>query len=133
MTVAAAMVVLLAGGTAPSLTGTWTWGSFEKGGGTLATIDDPAGTQFQLQLSRGAPTYNMGYLQGRLAVKDGRATFVQAEDGFRCEIAFTFTRESVVLKTLSADNGCPFGHQVHADGTYRRTSRKKPKFDLLPE
>ena len=36
------------------------------------------------------------------------------------------------MKTLS-EQRLPFGFQVHADGTYRRTSRKKPKFDLIPQ
>jgi hypothetical protein len=139
VTIAAAVaLVLLAGGGAPatpSLTGTWTWGGedAEEAGGTLVVIDDAEGTRFQLQLSRGAPSYNMGFLEGRLTVKDGRATFAHVEAGMPCEIAFTFTRGSAVLERIGDDSGCLFGFQVHADGTYRRISRKKPKFDLIPQ
>lgn len=135
MTVALAVaVVLLAGGAAtPSRTGTWTWGGDAKeAGGTLAVVDDGEGTRFQLQLSRGAPSYNMGFLEGSLTVEGGRATY-RSRDG-ACAIAFDFARETVVLKqTLGDDADCGFGHAVHADGTYRRISRKKPKFDLIPE
>jgi hypothetical protein len=131
---AALALVLIAAGTppTPSLTGTWEWGSFEKGGGTLATLEEPEGTRFQLFLARGAPGYNTGSLEGRLTVKDGRATYLQVDGAYRCEITFAFARGSVVLKAID-EAGCPFGYQVHADGTYRRTSRKKPKFDLIPQ
>ena len=128
MTAVLAFALLAAGGAAPSWTGTWT-----RDGGTLAVVDDAQGTRFQLQLSRGAPSYNMGFLEGRLTVKDGRATFAHVEAGMPCEIAFTFTRGSAVLERIGDDSGCLFGFQVHADGTYRRISRKKPKFDLIPQ
>jgi hypothetical protein len=136
MTIAAALAMaLLAGGAAPGhpLTGTWEWGSDETGGGVLRVIDDAKGTRFQLQLSRGAPTYNMGFLEGRLLVKDGRATHVRRNERFQCAIAFRFERETVVLTQSSGpDADCGFGHAVYADGTYRRTSRRTPAFTDLP-
>jgi hypothetical protein len=128
---AAMAVVLLAGG-GTSLTGTWTWGGGAKqAGGTLAVVDGAEGTRFQLQISRGAPSYNMGFLEGALAVEDGRATWRSPDDA--CAIAFAFGRETVVLKQeRGSDADCGFGHAVSADGTYRRTSRKQPKLDLMP-
>jgi hypothetical protein len=130
---AMALVLLAGGGGAPpSWTGTWTWGGDAKvAGGTLAVRDDEEGTRFQLQISRGLPTGNMGFLEGRLTVEDGRATY-RSPDG-TCAIAFAFARGAVVLKTIGDDAGCSFGNQVHADGTYRRVSRKVPEFDLIPE
>lgn len=130
-------VVVLAGGggtAPPSWTGTWTWGggASDAAGGTLAVVDEAAGTRFQLQLSRGAPSFNMGFLEGALAIEDGRATW-RSDDG-ACAIAFAFAREAVVLEQeRGSDADCGFGHAVRADGTYRRTSRKKPKLDLVPE
>jgi hypothetical protein len=115
-----------------SLTGTWSWTGPQESGGTLAVIDDAGGTRFQLQLARGAPSYNMGFLEGTLAVEDGRATW-RSPDG-ACAIAFAFARETVVLtQGRGSDADCGFGHAVSADGTYRRNSRKKPKLDLLPQ
>jgi hypothetical protein len=104
----------------------------KEAGGTLAVVDDAEGTRFQLQLWRGAPSFNMGFLEGRLTIEGGRATW-RSPDG-ACAIAFAFARETVVLKQERGDDAaCGFGHAVSADGTYRRISRKKPKFDLIPE
>jgi hypothetical protein len=115
-----------------SLTGTWSWTGPQESGGTLAVVDDAGGTRFQLQLSRGAPSHNMGFLEGTLAVEGGRATWRSPDEA--CAIAFAFARETVVLKQeRGSDADCGFGHAVSADGTYRRTSRKKPKLDLLPQ
>lgn len=132
---ALAVALLIGGAPAPrSLTGTWERGSFEKGGGVLVVIDDAEGTRFQLQLSRGGEVNNLGFLEGRLTVRDGRATHVRTGEGSRCEITFRFDRETVVLKQAVGSSGeCEFGHGVYADGTYRRTSRKKPALDLIPE
>ena len=136
MTIAAALV-LLAGGSAPaprSLTGTWEWGSFATGSGVLVVIDDADGTRFQLQLSRGEPVNNLGFLEGRLTVKDGLATHVRRDGQSHCEITFRFARETVALKqTVGSSAECDFGNGVSADGTYRRTSRKKPTLDLIPQ
>jgi hypothetical protein len=127
--------LLAAGGAAgPSLTGTWAWGGPTKdsAGGTLAVVDDASGVRFQLQLARGAPSFNMGFLEGTLRVAEGRATY-RSPDG-TCAIAFAFARETVVLtQERGSDADCGFGHAVSADGTYRRISRRKPKLDLLPE
>jgi hypothetical protein len=133
---AAVTLALLEGGKAQgvhALTGTWTWGGdVKEAGGTLVVIDEAGGTRFQLQLSRGAPSYNMGFLEGALTVEEGRAIY-RSQDG-ACAIAFAFARETVVVKQeRGSDADCGFGHAVSADGTYRRISRKKPKFDLIPE
>jgi hypothetical protein len=137
VTIAAALaVMLLAGGGAPakpSWTGMYELGSFEKGGGTLLVIDDAEGTRFQLQLTRGGEANNMGFLEGRLTLKDGMATHIRRGES-HCEITFRFVRETVVLKqTVGSSAECEFGHGVYAEGTYRRTSRKKPTLDLAPE
>jgi hypothetical protein len=132
----AVSLAFLAGGKAEGmrpLTGTWTWGGeVKEAGGTLVVIDEAGVARFQLQLSRGAPSYNMGFLEGTLAVDEGRATY-RSQDG-ACAIAFAFAGETVVLKQeRGSDADCGFGHAVSADGTYRRISRKKPKFDLIPQ
>ena len=127
MTAVLAFALLVAGGAAPSRTGTWT-----RDGGTLAVVDEAQGTRFQLQLSRGAPSYNMGFLEGSLKIDDGRATY-QSPDG-ECTITFAFARDTVEVNQERGDDfDCGFGHGVYANGTYRRTSRKKPKLDLLPK
>ena len=116
------------------LTGTWERGDFEKGGGLLFLIDDPGGTTFQLQLWRGAPTYNMGWLKGQLKVKDAKASFVSREGEWTCRIDFVFSGASATLRQVEgSDAECGFGHAVYADGTYVRKSRRKPVFQKRPE
>ena len=117
-----------------ALTGAWERGDFEKGGGLLLVIDDPGATRFQLQLWRGAPTYNMGWLEGPLSVKDAKATFVSREGGSTCRIDFVFSGSNATLRQVEgSDAECGFGHAVYADGTYIRKSRRKPVFQKRPE
>jgi hypothetical protein len=115
-----------------SLTGTWEWGDAERGGGFLLVVDEPTQVRFQLQLWRGAPSYNMGFLEGQLSVKDGKATFSSREADMACDITFAFQGNKVVLRQTGSDAACGFGHAVAADGTYERTSRKKPVFQEQP-
>jgi hypothetical protein len=116
------------------LTGTWERGDFEKGGGLLLLIDDAGVTRFQLQLWRGAPTYNMGWLEGQLKVKDAKASFVSRENGSTCRIDFVFRETNATLRQVEgSDAECGFGHAVYGDGTYVRKSRRKPVFQKRPE
>lgn len=116
------------------VTGTWERGDFEKGGGLLLLVDDAGATRFQLQLWRGAPTYNMGWLEGQLKVKDAKASFVSREGGWTCRIDFVFSGTSATLRQVEgSDAECGFGHAVYADGTYVRKSRQKPVFQKRPE
>ncbi|MET0553369.1 MAG: hypothetical protein ABW221_10050 [Vicinamibacteria bacterium] len=127
MTAVLAVALLVAGGAAPSRTGTWT-----RDGGTLAVVEDAQGARFQLQLSRGAPSYNMGFVEGTLEIDAGRATY-ESPDG-ECTITFTFARDTVEVDQARGDDfECGFGRGVYANGTYRRTNRKKPKLDLTPK
>lgn len=110
-----------------SLTGTWKWGNPRSGGGILLVIEDTDSVTFQLELWRGAPSYNMGSLDGTVALKNGKGTFRSREDGDVCEIAFEFRENKAILRqTAGTDADCGFGFDVHADGTFRRISRKKP-------
>jgi hypothetical protein len=124
-----ALMLVAAGGAPPSLTGTYSWGTWERGSGTLLVIDEGGGARFQLLLDRGAPTHNQGVLEGRLTVKDGRATYESREERFRCRIEFAFARGTAVVRQApGVDADCGFGYAVTVDGTYKRTSRKKPTF-----
>jgi len=117
-----------------ALTGTWERGDVEKGGGLLLLVDEPGATRFQLQLWRGAPTYNTGWLEGELSVKDAKATVVSREGGGTCRIEFVFSASSAILRQVEgSDADCGFGHAVYADGTYIHKSRRKPVFQKRPE
>ena len=115
-----------------SLTGTWTHGSPERGGGVVRVKDSENGVQFQLECWRGAPSYNMGFLEGALEVEDGRATFVGERYSGRCELTFEFHADKVVIDYVEDRLHCGFGHAVYANGTYIRTSREEPDFIERP-
>jgi hypothetical protein len=112
-----------------SRTGTWTCGSPQRGGGTLLVVDRGKSLDFQLELWRGAPSYNEGSLAGTVSLENDRGTFHTGEGEGACEIAFEFRGERAILTTVGSDAGCGFGYGVHAEGTYVQKSRKKPVFD----
>ncbi len=107
-------------------TGTWTWGSPQKGGGSLLVLDRGKNIDFQLELWRGGPSYNEGSLEGSVPLEGEKGTFRAGKGDDACEIAFEFRGERAMLTTVGTDSGCGFGYGVHADGTYVRKSRKKP-------
>jgi hypothetical protein len=137
----------LTGDSAP-LTGTWRSGDSEKGGGIILVIEGADGADFQLELWRGAPSYNMGSLEGHVNIMEGRGVFETQVDPWVCRIDFEFSGDQLVLKqtgkrldgppqdTFSpadSDVACGFGHAVFADGIYRRTSWKRPVFRKPPD
>jgi hypothetical protein len=86
----------------------------------------------QLACSRGAPSYNRGFLDARLAVRAGVAVFTTTEYGSPCEIRVRFRGAHARVAQAGSDGACGFGFGVSAEGTYTRTSRRRPPFDLGP-
>lgn len=107
-------------------TGSWGVRGPAGSGKWLKALHEGNSVRFQLELSRGAPSYNSGWLEGEFELKGNTGTF-RSEDG-ACEILFTFRPAAVRLSYVEDRNACGFGHNVWADGTLRRTSRKPPKF-----
>ncbi|WP_338576821.1 tetratricopeptide repeat protein [Erwinia sp. E_sp_B04_9] len=65
---------------------------------------------------------NIGSLQGDVAIADNQGVFHQgsetsAESESQCDISLTFTSESL---TTRVGGDCGFGHNVSAQGEYRR-------------
>jgi len=81
---------------------------------------------FYIELNRGAPSYNMGSLYGRVKIINDNGTFYNkfdyANDG--CKWTFTFAKKSLTIKTIDGQYDCGFGHHVFADGKYKRTTNK---------
>src|SRR5205085_10804106 len=71
------------------------------------------------------PTANMGEGSGIATIEGDTAIFKPdgAED--ECKITMKFTGGRLVVTQESI---CGFGHNVTADGTYRRVSSRKPRF-----
>lgn len=86
---------------------------------------------FYFESNRGAPSYSMGQLYGRLKMLlDGRwIYFSSPQDSLRsCEFSCEFKTNEVLIKTLSDKDNCGFGYGVYVDGVYRRYSRKVPTY-----
>ena len=65
-----------------------------------------------------------GELQGIVTLKNGVALYDQDE----CTLKFEFFPNRVRVTQLN-DEGCGFGANVTAAGTYRKLDSKKPKFE----
>ena len=120
---------------AGSVTGSWaSHGSVESGGLWLKTIQIGKKVQFQLEISRGAPSYNSGFIEGKFNLHSGQGIFKlksNQDESSDCEINFSFSPSKVVITESTETDmhqSCGFGYNVHAYGTLFIKSREKPKF-----
>ena len=73
------------------------------------------------------PMANLGDASGEATIENDVAVFVP--EGFGdCKITITFLPNGK-LKVEQQGEECGFGHNVRADGTFRKISNRKPKFD----
>lgn len=107
--------------------GTYSYGdNVEKGRlGTIYIYSETDSTiLFYIDLNRGAPSYNTGYLYGRVIIKNDSGTFYTkfdpAEDG--CKLIFKFSRSKLTIKSIEVN--CGFGGLVYADGEFKKISKK---------
>jgi hypothetical protein len=110
---------------AADVTGSWEYSGPAQSGLWLKTRQTGDTVRFQLELARGAPSYNSGWLEGEITLAGAAGVFRSNEYG-NCEIAFEFAPAFVQLKEVQEQ--CGFGFNVHADGKLRRKSVKPPKF-----
>lgn len=113
---------------APSLTGTWEHSGPAESGLWLKTEQTNDTIRFQLEISRGSPSYNSGWIEGEFALAKGAGHFRKVTDSGVCEIDFRFQAKRVELRQTGNFSGCGFGHGVFAAGALKRTSRGKPGF-----
>lgn len=72
---------------------------------------------------------NMGELDGEAAIVGDVAVYDSTENG-GCTITIKFVRPGTIKVTQEGmDFACGFGHNVFADGTYKKVSNAKPKFE----
>jgi len=91
---------------------------------------------FYIDLNRGAPSYNMGSLYGRLKIKDSIGLFYRASEYIRneyCKWLFTFSKNKLVIKTIDGQYSCDFGYAVVGDGEFRKEGNSQPDFFIDPE
>jgi hypothetical protein len=73
-------------------------------------------------------TANTGSAEGIAKISGDTAVFTMKEFG-ACRIIIKFVRPGEIKVTQSIEEpNCGFGFNVRADGTYKKTSRAKPKF-----
>lgn len=113
---------------ADSVTGTWEWADKNESSGHLALIQDGSTVRFQLQLQAGPPGYNMGIISGEFVLDKQQGVFFSDENG-PCQLTFTFSDQTVVIKTDPEQMECGFGNGVYADGTFPRSSSDTPTFE----
>jgi hypothetical protein len=79
-------------------------------------------------LSGGERTANLGELDGEASIEGDTAVYESNEFG-DCRITIRFVKPGTIKVTQDAPVGnCGFGHNVSAEGTYRKVSSKKPTF-----
>ncbi|MFH2095694.1 MAG: hypothetical protein ABIJ16_08320 [Bacteroidota bacterium] len=90
---------------------------------------------FYLDVNRGAPSYNMGFMYGRITIKNDSGTFYKKYEycDNACQWQMTFTKKSLVISTVDYQYDCGFGNAVYADGEFKRKSSDIPEFFESPE
>jgi len=76
---------------------------------------------------------NTGSASGEATIEGNVAVFELREWG-PCKITMVFLSRNRLKVSQEGDSpDCGFGHNVRADGTYRKIRRGKPKFEPPPE
>lgn len=72
------------------------------------------------------PSANEGQGRGIATIEGDTAVFKPEGAEEECRITLKFTGSKLVVTQTGI---CGFGHNVSAEGTYKKVSAKKPKFD----
>ena len=75
---------------------------------------------------------NIGEAIGEATIEGNVATFVPG-DTKNCKITMTFLTNKMIVVQEGNDADCGFGHNVMADGTYRRVKAGRPKWISIPQ
>ena len=110
-----------------SFTGSWAHRGEANSGIWLKTRQQGKQVRFEMEILRVAPSYNTGWIEGTVDLKNGKGVFRSREFG-ECAIAFEFKDRSVRLTHPDMLVECGFGHNVFAEGTLLRKSRVPPEF-----
>jgi len=111
-------------------------GDSEGAGGVVYIYPETDNTAlFYLEKNRGAPSYNSGTIDGRITIKNGKATFKELLfDGFEdyCILHFEFGKNTLTVKQED-DCNCGFGFGVFVNDTFKRTSSEIPQYYINRE
>lgn len=79
---------------------------------------------FWLSVNRGWPSYNNGFISGKIQVKNENAIFSQQDEysNGTCVLKFTFKQGLIEIVSDGYEH-CGFGHAVYADGNYKKSKK----------
>ena len=108
------------------------YGFTEGEGGIVYIYPETDSTAlFYLYKTKGAPSYNSGEIDGRIIIRDDKATFRNRYEGDEtdCVLRFEFNGNKLTV-TEDEEGDCrPFaGNGVYLDGTFLRTSSEIPQY-----
>ena len=109
-----------------------TYSSYDNELRILALGNNKLKVQFDGVYHTISKSVNTGYASGEAKIEGNIAVFELSEFG-PCKITIVFLRNNRLKVTQEGDSpDCGFGHNVRADGTYRKIRGGKPKFEPPP-
>ena len=87
---------------------------------------------FNLDLCRGAPSYNLGSQIGRIIKDNNQWIYYVNDDFLNCKLEFIIFRDIIEIKTMEGFGNCGYGGGVYSDGSYKRYESGNPEYYLLP-
>jgi hypothetical protein len=81
---------------------------------------------YEYKTGNGERTANTGEGSGIAKIEGDTATFKPEGAEDECKITLKFASGKLIVTQTGT---CGFGNHVYADGTYKKVSSKKPKFD----
>jgi hypothetical protein len=75
---------------------------------------------------------NIGEAIGEASIEGNVAIFIPGETK-NCKITMTFLTNKMIVVQEGSDAECGFGHNVMADGTYRRVKAGRPRWISIPQ
>jgi hypothetical protein len=100
------------------------------GGQVIVYVLSNDSALFYLDVSRGAPSYNMGTLYDRFCVNSDSSIYYKKFDYFDgiCKWKYVFSDSTLTITTIDNGYDCGFGANVWADGVYKKVDTNQPEY-----
>lgn len=86
---------------------------------------------FYLEINRGEPSYNSGAIVGQMKMNSpNEASFSMTKENYNinCNMSFTFTDDSLFIRTIDDADDCGYGFGVYSPGDFKRMTTVKPDY-----
>jgi hypothetical protein len=118
--------------------GTYSFGDNVENGPVGSVIVYPTtdnSALFFVDICRGAPSYNLGQLFGKMIIKNNVGTYYSKNDDYNinCLLKFEFNSDQLKVTTGKGCDKCDFGHAVYADNNYKLIDKSIPKYFIVGE